>query len=81
MYKINKNILILDNNIPTYDISAGYRTADMYIDIFLNLGLSVKIFPLDFLITEPYYSHYTEKSVEILSGSKFKKNYKSRTIL
>lgn len=73
---ISKTILIIDNNIPAYDISAGYRTTDMYIDIFLKLGFKVTIIPLDFLQTEPYYSYYKNKSVEILTGSKFKKHYK-----
>ena len=50
-----KNILILDNSVPAYDMSAGYRTADMYIDVFLDLGLNVTLFPLDFLKTEPVY--------------------------
>ena len=71
-----KNILILDNSVPAYDMSAGYRTADMYIDVFLDLGLNVTLFPLDFLKTEPYYSYYKNKSVEILAGEQFKKNHK-----
>lgn len=71
-----RKILILDNSIPSYDTSAGYKTANMYIDIFLNLGLDVKIFPLDFAITEPYYSYYKNKHIDILAGEEFKKNYK-----
>lgn len=48
----------------------------MYIDIFLDLGFNVKLFPLDFLITEPYYSYYKNKSVDILAGNEFKNTYK-----
>ncbi len=72
-------LLIIDNSIPAYDISAGYRTADMYIDIFIELGFDVKIMPLDFMRTEPYYSYYKSKSVEILAGKEFKRGYKKWT--
>ena len=69
-------LLIMDNSIPAYDLSAGFRTADMYIDIFLELGFDVKIIPMDFLQTEPYYSYYKNKGVEILAGKYFERDYK-----
>lgn len=63
-------MLIIDSSIPSFDRDAGSRNIDCYIQILVEMGYNVKLFPANFIFIEEYARRYEGMGVEVLYGWK-----------
>lgn len=71
-----KTIIIIENYCCRFDQDAGSRTIFQYIELFIDMGLSVKYLPDDFTPTQPYTSILQQMGVEVLYGSYYAMRWK-----
>lgn len=64
-----KRILVMDANLPEYDMNAGNRTTYMYLKLFLHLGLKITFVPCSFKVKEPYLTLLTQLGIEVLCST------------
>ncbi|MDD2523439.1 MAG: glycosyltransferase [Endomicrobiaceae bacterium] len=70
-----KTIIVVDDQIPEFDNSAGDRTLFQYIELYIDMGFSVKFIPDDFTRREPYTFFLEKMGVEVLYGKYCKQHY------
>jgi len=68
---MKKNLLFIDDKIPHYDQAAGARTSYMYLNLLVEMGLSVTFIGANFRDVEPYTTHLRSLGVKVLSGKWF----------
>ncbi len=69
-------ILVIDHQIPTYDMDAGSRNVDHHLMAFVELGFNVKLLPANFHYNEPYARRYQDMGIEVLYGSEMMQGWK-----
>lgn len=72
---LKKTILVIDDNIPKYDTSAGARNIYQYIQIMLKMGFDIKFISADFKFDEQYTNKLQQLGVEVLWGKYCKQNW------
>ncbi|MFA7074606.1 MAG: glycosyltransferase [Endomicrobiaceae bacterium] len=70
-----KTIIVVDDQIPEFDHTAGDRTLFQYIQLYIDMGFSVKFIPDDFTKREPYTSMLEEMGIEVIYGKYCKNHY------
>lgn len=70
-----KTIIVIDDQIPEFDHTAGDRTLFQYIELYIDMGFSVKFIPDDFIRREPYTSFLEKMGVEVIYGKYCKRHY------
>jgi glycosyltransferase involved in cell wall biosynthesis len=73
---MNKAILVIDYELPRYDLFAGSRTTFMYLRLFCEMGARVVFLGADFKRHEPYAAELENMGVEVLHGEWLKENWK-----
>ena len=71
--QFKKNILVVDNNVPSYDQNAGERLTFMYLKMFISMGLKVTFFAHNAFRSEPYTSILNQMGIHVLYGDFFAK--------
>jgi len=75
LFDEKKTIIVIDDQIPEFDHIAGDRTLFQYIQLYIDMGFSVKFIPDDFTKREPYTSLLEQMGVEVIYGKYCKKHY------
>ena len=68
---MKKNLLFIDRQVLDFDKSAGARTSYMYLNLFIEMGLSVTFIAADFRNNEPYARSMRSLGVKVLTGRWF----------
>lgn len=76
--KNKKHLLFVDHYIPHYDQDAGSKATFQYLQLFVNMGYSVKFIGDNFwhYPESPYLDRLTQMGVEILYGNWYLENWK-----
>lgn len=69
-----KTIVVIDNNVPEYDIHAGARTLFQYMQLYKDCGFDVVLVPDDYIKREPYVTELQNMGIKVLYGKNYKKN-------
>ncbi|EDY81662.1 glycosyl transferase, group 2 family protein [Verrucomicrobiia bacterium DG1235] len=71
-----KRILVIDHYVPTFDRDAGSRCMYMYLQLLVEMGLSVTFFTDNFY-RDPEYTPYLERlGIEVLYGVHYRDNHR-----
>src|SRR6185369_7769613 len=70
-----KGILVVDYEVPHYDLYAGSRNTFMYLKLLSELGLQVWFLPDNFKRPEPYSTALENLGIEVLHGEWFQQNW------
>jgi glycosyltransferase involved in cell wall biosynthesis len=70
-------LLLVDYEVPHYDMYAGSRTNFMYLELLVKMGLEVKFLPADFRRVDPYSTRLNQLGIETLDGEWYRENWES----
>jgi len=70
-------LLLVDYEVPHYDMYAGSRTNFMYLELLVKMGLEVKFLPADFRRVDPYSTELNQLGIETLDGEWYRQNWES----
>lgn len=73
---MKKKLLFIENEILHFDQTAGAKTSYMYLNLLIEMGLSVTFIAADFKNSEPYSSHLRATGVKVLAGKWFQRLWK-----
>ncbi len=63
-----KVIVVIDNNVPTYDKDAGSLCIYMYLKLFIEEGFKVIFMPYNLSKLEPYTTELQQMGIEVIYG-------------
>lgn len=73
---MKKKILFIDDQILHFDQAAGARTSYMYLNLLIEMGLSVTFIAADFGNVEPYASQMKSLGIKVLTGKWFRRTWR-----
>lgn len=71
-----KHILVIDHYVPHYDKDAGGKCTNMYIKLFVRLGMQVTFLGDNFYPHQPYTEELQQIGVEVIYGNYYSQNWK-----
>lgn len=71
-----KHILVIDHYVPHYDKDAGGKCTNMYIKLFVKLGMQVTFLGDNFYPHQPYTEELQQIGVEVIYGNYYSLNWK-----
>ena len=71
-----KHILVIDHYVPHYDKDAGGKCTNMYIKLFVRLGMQVTFLGDNFYPHQPYTEELQQIGVEVIYGNYYSQHWK-----
>lgn len=71
-----KHILVIDHYVPHYDKDAGGKCTNMYIKLFVKLGMQVTFLGDNFYPHQPYTEELEQIGVEVIYGNYYAQHWK-----
>ncbi len=71
-----KHILVIDHYVPHYDKDAGGKCTNMYIKLFVKLGMQVTFLGDNFYPHQPYTEELQQIGVEVIYGNYYSQHWK-----